>query len=218
MSWILTYTGVHFDPVDPKPDQIRLRDIAHALSMICRGCGHVSHFYSVAQHSLSCFEEARTRGFSERLQLACLLHDASEAYLSDVTRPIKSEMARYLEVEDRLQKMIWCHYLGTPLNDEELEAVFAIDDDMLAYEFHRLMREEISEPYVEKIAADISCGYRDPRKVEEEFLQTAKGLINEKDHKGDSGHGYSSNCKKAVIYPDERHTGGWIVKNAKKKS
>ena len=102
MSWITTYTGKHFDPVAPQEELLELRDIAHSLSLICRANGHMKHFYSVGQHSVACAKEAQARGLSERIVLGCLLHDASEAYLSDVTRPIKHEMTRYLEVEETL--------------------------------------------------------------------------------------------------------------------
>ena len=79
MSEILTFTGKMFDPLAPDPALIDIRDIAHALSFLCRANGHFKTFHSVAQHSLECFEEAKARGLSKRLQLACLLHDGSEA-------------------------------------------------------------------------------------------------------------------------------------------
>ena len=92
MSEILTHTRVMFDPVHPDPALIDIRDIAHALSMLCRANGHFPTFYSVGQHCINCAAEAAARGYSRRVQLACLLHDASEAYLADVTRPVKKEL------------------------------------------------------------------------------------------------------------------------------
>ena len=103
MSYITTYTGKHFDPIQPEPGLFDLTDISHALSLLCRGNGHMKHFYSVAQHSIACAEEAKARGYSARVQLGCLLHDASEAYLSDVTRPVKKDLDYYLKVEALLQ-------------------------------------------------------------------------------------------------------------------
>lgn len=102
MSCITTYTGKNFDPLDVDESLLDIKDIAHALSLMCRGNGHVQHFYSVAQHSLACAKEAKERGYSKEIILGCLFHDASEAYLSDVTRPIKKELTYYLEVEDVL--------------------------------------------------------------------------------------------------------------------
>ena len=171
MSWITTYTGKHFDPVAPQEELLELRDIAHSLSLICRANGHMKHFYSVGQHSVACAKEAQARGLSERIVLGCLLHDASEAYLSDVTRPIKHEMTRYLEVEETLQEMIWAHFIpgGTP-DEEEKKAIFKIDDEMLAWEFERLMPEPDGHGAA-KICADSSCAFAERADVEREFME-----------------------------------------------
>ena len=145
MSEIMTYTRKMFDPLRPEWEKIDIADIAHALSMLCRANGHFPNFYSVAQHCINCMVEAKARGYSERLQLACLLHDASEAYLSDVTRPVKEELPCYKEIETPLQEMIWNKWLDTPLTEEERTQVFAIDDAVLDYEFRKLMGQSIFE-------------------------------------------------------------------------
>lgn len=150
MSSIKTYTGVMFDPLNPNLELIDILDIAHALSMLCRANGHFRSFYSVGQHCINCMKEAAARGYSERVQLACLLHDASEAYLSDVTRPVKQELPKYLEIEKPLQDAIWLKYLGNPLSREEYAQVFEIDDMMLYHEFLSLMDTRLwdSEPKI----------------------------------------------------------------------
>jgi 5'-deoxynucleotidase YfbR-like HD superfamily hydrolase len=126
MSVIKTYTGVLIDPLKPEADLIRIEDIAHALSMLCRANGHFKTFYSVAQHSINCMKEAAARGYSKRLQLACLLHDGSEAYLADITRPVKSELPKYKEIEEPLQALIWNKWLIDPLTaEEEVQALNA---------------------------------------------------------------------------------------------
>ena len=66
-SYITTYTHRHFDPTDPDPELILIEDIAHALSMLCRGNGHVSSFRSVGEHCICCAKEAAGRGLSQRL-------------------------------------------------------------------------------------------------------------------------------------------------------
>lgn len=139
MSCIRTYTGIMFDPLNPDPSLVNITDIAHALSLLCRANGHFRHFYSVAQHCVNCMEEAKARGYSGKVQLAALLHDASEAYLSDVTRPVKAEIPKYLEIEKPLQDLIWEKYLGSPLTQEESAQVFEIDDAVLYHEFVALM-------------------------------------------------------------------------------
>ena len=114
-EYITTYTGLHFRPTEPDSDLIRIQDIAHALSLICRGNGHVQTFWSVGEHCICCAKEAAARGFSERMILACLLHDASECYLSDVPAPFKKELPEYQERENRLLSMIYKKFLGSDL-------------------------------------------------------------------------------------------------------
>jgi hypothetical protein len=83
-DWIQTYTGKRFWPFDPRPEEIHILDIAHALSNLCRFGGHCEPFYSVGEHSV--------RGsylVPDELALWMLLHDSAEAYLLDVPRPIK---------------------------------------------------------------------------------------------------------------------------------
>ena len=124
MSYITTVTGKHFDPMDPGNHDFNIVDIAHALSLICRGNGHIRFFYSVAQHSIACAEEAVARGYSPEVILGCLLHDASEAYLSDVTRPVKTELPQYLIAEEKLQRAIWQHFIGRDLTADEMNQIF----------------------------------------------------------------------------------------------
>lgn len=145
MSQIMTRSHIMFDPLQPDPRLIDINDIAHALSMLCRANGHFKSFYSVGQHCINCAAEAAARGYSRRVQLACLLHDGSEAYLSDVTRPVKQEIPRYKEIEEPLQDTIWLKYLGSPLTEEENRQVFAIDDDILWHEFVNLMGAALND-------------------------------------------------------------------------
>ena len=169
MSSIKTYTGVMFDPVSPDPDLIDIVDIAHALSMLCRANGHFKTFYSVGQHSINCMNEAKARGYSAKVQLACLLHDASEAYLSDVTRPVKKELPKYLEIEKPLQDAIWNKYLAEPLTREEYGCVFEIDDAVLYHEFAALMDARLwdEEPVLCSVP---EFGFTGFEQCEREFL------------------------------------------------
>jgi len=84
--WIQTVSGKAFDLLDPQPDMIDLDDIAHALSQLCRFTGHVpGGIYSVAQHSCFVSDNLPT----PELRRAGLLHDAAEAYVSDLSNPLK---------------------------------------------------------------------------------------------------------------------------------
>jgi hypothetical protein len=84
MSWIQTYTGRKFWPLDPRPDDVCIEDIAHALALKCRYTGHCREFYSIAQHSVMVSHMVPAVD-----ALWGLLHDAGEAYLPDVASPIK---------------------------------------------------------------------------------------------------------------------------------
>lgn len=111
-DWIQTFTGKQFYPADPRPEDVDIRDIAHSLSHICRFNGHCSRHYSVAEHSiLVALHVAWDDAHSEtRAQdtLAALLHDASEAYLCDIPRPLKRmpEMAPYRAMEANVERVI----------------------------------------------------------------------------------------------------------------
>ena len=138
---ITTYTGRHIDPLHPDPDMICIEDIAHALSLICRGNGQVKTFFSVGQHCINCAREALARGYSRRVAFACLLHDASECYLSDVPRPFKKTLSGYKEQEKNLLDLIYQKYLGSPLNAKEEQLLKEIDDDMLWFDLTYLLNE-----------------------------------------------------------------------------
>jgi len=172
----MTYTKIMFDPLHPNAELIDIEDIAHALSMLCRANGHFKTFYSVAQHCINCAKEAEVRGYSERIQLACLLHDASEAYLSDVTRPVKAELPRYKEIETPLQEAIWNKWLDNTLTEEEQKQVFDIDDAILAREFMDLMGAKIVEeiPKVKSVPEFTFAGF-EPCK--QEFLGLFRQLL-----------------------------------------
>lgn len=140
-DYITTYNGIHFYPLNPEADKIHIEDIAHALSLLCRGNGHVKHFFSVGQHCINCAVEAIKRGYSRRVCLACLLHDASEAYLSDVPRPFKKSLPSYQALEERMLTVIYEKYLGSSLTEEEERLVKGIDDDMLYFDMLELLNE-----------------------------------------------------------------------------
>lgn len=168
-TYITTYTGVHFEPMDPQTESIRIEDIAHALPLICRGNGHVKTFWSVGQHCICCAKEAAARKLPGRIVLAYLLHDASECYMSDIPRPFKRELPEYQEREDALLDMIYTKYLGSPLSDEEQCRLKEIDDAMLWHDLTRLLGETPGGAPPE-IHIDIDYTFRPFEEVEQEYL------------------------------------------------
>jgi 5'-deoxynucleotidase YfbR-like HD superfamily hydrolase len=107
-GWIVTHSGRKVYPLAPEPGMFDLNDIAHALSNTCRFTGHCKTFYSVAQHSVLVSKLVRHRTGSDSLAMQGLLHDATEAYLCDVARPVKHAdgFAFYREAEQRLWESV----------------------------------------------------------------------------------------------------------------
>ncbi len=128
-GWIRTYTGRKIFPLDPRPEDIDIIDIAHALANTCRYTGHCRKFYSVAQHSVlvSHFCDEPLWG---------LLHDAPEAYLADIARPVKGFLPEFKEAENRLMAVI-AEKFG--LTMPEPPNVKDIDTRILVDEMHALM-------------------------------------------------------------------------------
>lgn len=178
MSYITTFTGKHFDPelLEKDSEMIDILDIAHALSLLCRGNGHVRQFYSVGQHCINCALEAKARGYSVRVVLGCLLHDAGEAYMSDVPRPYKHTMKEYQKEEDHLLDVIYQKYLGTTLNEEEKDLVKLVDDDMLYYDLAELMGTILDRPAPELLT---KLDYRVVafEQVEQQYLELFRRFI-----------------------------------------
>ncbi len=133
-------------PMDPDPSAIFVEDIAHALSLLCRGNGHVKTFWSVGQHCICCAREAEAMGLPDRMILACLLHDASECYMSDIPRPFKQELPEYREREERLLAIIYERFLGSSLTEGEKRLLKAIDDAMLWFDMKYLLEPLPGEP------------------------------------------------------------------------
>jgi hypothetical protein len=100
-DWMQVYSGRRFWPMDPRAGEIDPLDIAHALSHQCRYAGHTMEFYSVAEHCVHVHDAA-----PPDLRAWALLHDASEAYLVDVPRPVKPYLAGYAEAEARVMRAV----------------------------------------------------------------------------------------------------------------
>ena len=178
MSQIMTRSKKMFDPLAPEQELIDITDIAHSLSMLCRANGHFKSFYSVGQHCINCAREAEARDYSQRVQLGCLLHDASEAYLSDVTRPVKKELPQYKLIEEPLQAAIWAKWITPALTREEEKLVFLIDDDILEREFIALMEHQLSEN-LNPIYSQPEFSFTGFEACKKEFLQLFQKLTEQ---------------------------------------
>lgn len=134
---IRLYSGTYFNPTFPDIDKIHIEDIAHGLSMHCRFGGHTKVFYSVAEHCINV-----SKNVFRCNRLAALLHDASEAYLYDVPKPIKVNLIGYSEMEDNIMRLISQKFgFEYPLNND----VKSADMTLLSLEWEKLV---INEPKI----------------------------------------------------------------------
>lgn len=172
-----TYSGVHFDLLNPAPDMIFIEDIAHALSLQCRWGGHASRFYSIAEHCLHVSNMVQ-----EAAALHGLLHDAAEAYVGDCITPLKDQVPEYKKIEDRIQQMIFGTF-GVGDFSWDRSCVSLADRKMIPTEAKVLLPgseryewlKNFPKPYE---SVEIQC--YDPMIVEQLFLNRFHELIAKK--------------------------------------
>ncbi len=158
---IRTFTGQLVNVLDPDPDTIKIDDIAHGLSNICRFNGQTREFYSVAQH---CYLMAEYVAHLP-IALTTLLHDASEAYLLDIPRPVKHLLPQYQEAETKLMLVIAQKFgFQYPLPQEIIE----LDTQFLEMEYDWLMLDNFA-PHTWKAWA--------PAYAKQRFLTLYKEII-----------------------------------------
>lgn len=162
-SWIQTFTGKRIDPLAPRSEQIDPRDIAHALAMQCRFTGHTRYHYSIAQHTvlmvrLLSSQWPSPQPLSQRwdlvpgpsrlatLALGVALHDASEAYLCDIARPVKraTPLAGYRDVEAALDTAIALRF-GMIVDLPMAEEIKRLDGAMLHREARSLIAGDLED-------------------------------------------------------------------------
>lgn len=171
---IQTFTGEMFDVFSPDLDKIHMKDISHSLSMLCRYGGHAHAFYSVAEHSLLMSRYFADLGNFDLARVA-LLHDATEAYMGDLVRPLKLQMPTYREAELNLQDFIFDKFGLPPLTPPEIkDADLRICNDE---------REVLLYPrpwvidHLEPLGVDLECWF--PNQAEEEWINMFWLLFNE---------------------------------------
>lgn len=175
-EYMCTYSGQMLRPLELREEDISLEDIAHALSLLCRGGGHLRHFYSVGQHCLNCAREAQARKWSARIVLGCLLHDAGEAYISDIIRPVKRYLPNYMELEDKILTVIYGHFGLGDMDGKEYSRIRQIDNEILENEIPVLMSfQENKEPARLFSSPDFSM--QDMANIEERYTCAVNALI-----------------------------------------
>lgn len=161
-DWMQTATGRMFWPLDPRPDEIDVRDIAHALANMCRYGGHCLRFYSVAEHSV-----LMARAVSKEHRMWALMHDASEAYIVDVPRPLKRFLAGYKVAETGVMQAV-CLKFGLPF--EMPDEVKAADEAILFAECAQNMAPP-PKPWAGQVAPlDVALQFWTPDEAREQFI------------------------------------------------
>jgi 5'-deoxynucleotidase YfbR-like HD superfamily hydrolase len=141
--WIITQSGVKFDLLNTTTYMINIKDIAHALSNVCRFGGHSCKHYSVAQHSV-----LASYIVSDEFKLCALMHDATEAYIGDMVSPLKAVIPQFKEIEQNLWEVIAKKYNLPKYLPEEVKLA---DMQMLKAEKKYLLPETDPWDFLEGI-------------------------------------------------------------------
>lgn len=153
---IRTFKGHYVDIFNPDPLTIDIDDIAHALSQVCRFAGHTYKFYSVAQHCTESVLVLQKMGTKDRrILLTMLLHDATEAYIGDMARPIKRRLPQYKAAENVLMSAI---ALKFDLDYPFPPIIKTVDNHLLELEHEGVILRQTYFP----------CS--DPQKAKDDFL------------------------------------------------
>ena len=174
-AWIQTYTNKRFHILEPQQEDICIEDIAHALSLQCRFTGHTKFHYSVAQHAYYA-----SIIVPPEFAFEALMHDASEAYIGDMSRPLKhftTAGAEYLKVEANIEAAIACKF-GLPL---VMSAAVKKADNMMLYAEKKVLMAEMewTTKWADtEEAANVRIVEFTPKTAERLFLRRFNQLIN----------------------------------------
>jgi hypothetical protein len=163
-----TFGSRQFWPLDPRSAEIELVDIAHALSMQCRYAGHCLRFYSVAEHCVHVATWLMQQGYSADSALKGLLHDATEAYLVDVPRPVKPFLPGYREAEAKLWSVV-CEW--AELTDAMPAEVHAADNAILVDEMAQNMGPAPAPWSIPASGLGVTLQYWAPAEAEARYVE-----------------------------------------------
>lgn len=163
--------GHTVDLSSPEPCTIDIYSIAVGLSKTCRFGGQCREFYSVAQHSVNCYELAKSGSVSEQGLLAILLHDAAEAYIGDVVKPLKVMLPGYVAIEQRLEWAIE-EYFGVSF-DHHRDVIKHYDRAMIKIEKQKFWPDSAEEweGFSDLVVPEFEFNCQDPSASEFSFMQ-----------------------------------------------
>jgi hypothetical protein len=169
-DWMQTYTGRVFWPLDPDAMEVHLEDIAQALGKQCRYAGHCLRFYSVAEHCV-----LLSRAVSAPAAIHALLHDAAEAYLVDLPRPVKRHMPNYLPIEEVIMERVWARF-GCAADSRLQDEVMRADDAILRDEMEQNMAPPPRPWGIPEKGLGVRLEFWTPDRAPAEFLARAAEL------------------------------------------
>lgn len=174
-----TYTGKFVDPMNMRPEDICLPDIAHALAMKCRFGGHCREFYSIAQHC--CLAATHIQPICQHDRALALLHDASEAYLFDIPTPLKERGDQLFELEVSTELVLLDTIIEKYLPNVKRGTWEGIDHQLLITECRTFMNNWEHIPVANEIpSVHISITPWSWQRAEQTFLMLA-GLLGMND-------------------------------------
>lgn len=135
-NWIETNSGKYFRYQENNPENIMIEDVAHSLSQLCRFSGQCNQFYSVAQHSCIVHDYAPSH-----LKIEGLLHDASEAFISDIPRPVKTIIPEIKELEQIIQMQVAQRFKFSWPFTSQIEI---LDSQLMLAEAKQLFTQEVA--------------------------------------------------------------------------
>jgi uncharacterized protein len=174
-AWVQLFSGKPFWPLGPRTSEIEITDIAHSLSMLCRFNGHCIKFYSVAEHCVLLARHLRMLGYGARVALWGLLHDAPEAYVGDLVRPLKQGDLARKRIELRLMYCV-CEKFELTWIEPAIVTLFdlRILGDERANMAPSVRPWGLTEP---PLGVQLNCW--SPEKAESEFLGLFAELISD---------------------------------------
>lgn len=179
-GWMQTFTGVKFNVLHPRAEDVRIEDIAHGLAYTCRYGGQATRYYSVAEH---CVIMSRFMPAARHLKQA-LLHDSAEAYIGDLIRPVKHqpELAEFRKIESKIEVQVFKRF-GIDSTAESDKAVKLTDNRILIDEITQLMADPkmyLESPAFKGLAPlGVTVRCWEPALAEHMFLNRYKDLFDE---------------------------------------
>lgn len=183
-NWMISYKGNRLFPLDLRPSDIDIEEIAHSLSNICRFGGHCREFYSVAQHSVLVADQFSVQHYKP-LKLCALLHDATESYCGDMVRPLKQNIPQFHRIESNIWSVIAARFdlprsIPRPIQIEDARVLITEKRDLLTHHEHQWEFPQCAFPGLEPLPdVIVPCS---PKYACDMFLRAYESVVSSTSH------------------------------------